>query len=169
MEFYLLREYIGLSAPIILLFLSIFLLRNKQKYLYFLFYGFILNNILNIILKVAIKEPRPTSEQKVIEIGITNRALISFDKFGMPSGNAQNCGYCLAFITMVLNDPFITGFYIVLIFNTLFQRYLYNNNSILQLVIGSFIGLFFGYSFYIIANKNIMGNIKMKKDDNAPL
>jgi membrane-associated phospholipid phosphatase len=169
MDLYLLRDYIGLFAPIILLFLSLFLLRNNKKYLYYFFYGFVLNNILNIILKVAIKEPRPTTEQKVIEIGIANGARISFDKFGMPSGHAQNCAYCLAFITMVLNDPFITAFYTVITFNTLFQRYLYNNHTILQLVIGTFIGLFFGYITYTIANKYIMGNIKMKKDDNAPL
>ena len=169
MELYLLRDYIGLFAPIILLFLSLFLLRNKKKYLYFFFYGFMLNNILNIILKVAIKEPRPTSEQKVIEIGIANGARISFDKFGMPSGHAQNCAYCLAFITMVFYDPLITAFYIVITFNTLFQRYLYSNHTILQLIIGCFIGLLFGFIIYNIANKNIMGNIKMKKDDNAPL
>jgi len=166
MELYLLRDYIGLFAPIILLFLSLFLLRNKKKYLYYFFYGFVLNNILNIILKVAIKEPRPTTEQKVIEIGIANGARISFDKFGMPSGHAQNCSYCLAFITMVFYDPFITAFYIVITFNTLFQRYLYNNHTILQLIIGCFIGLLFGFIIYNIANKNIMGNIKMKKDDN---
>jgi membrane-associated phospholipid phosphatase len=169
MELYLLRDYIGLFAPIILLFLSLFLLRNKKKYLYYFFYGFLLNNILNIILKVAIKEPRPTSEQKVIEIGIANGARISFDKFGMPSGHAQNCAYCLAFITMVFYDPLITAFYIVITFNTLFQRYLYSNHTILQLIIGCFIGLLFGFIIYNIANKNIMGNIKMKKDDNAPL
>ena len=169
MELYLLRDYIGLFGPVILFILSLFLLRNNKKYLYFFFYGFILNNILNIILKVAIKEPRPTSEQKVIEIGIANEARISFDKFGMPSGHAQNCAYCLAFINMVLNDPFITAIYIVFTFNTLFQRYLYNNHTILQLVVGTFIGLFVGYIIYTIANKNIMGNIKMKKDDNAPL
>ena len=168
MELYLLRDYIGLFAPVILFFLSLFLLRNNKKYLYFFFYGFILNNILNVILKVAIKEPRPTTEQKVIEIGIANGARISFDKFGMPSGHAQNCAYCLAFITMVLKDPFITAIYTIITFNTLFQRYLYNNHTILQLVIGCFIGLSFGYITYTIASKNIMGNIKMKKDDNAP-
>ena len=169
MELYLLRDYIGLFGPVILFILSLFLLRNNKKYLYFFFYGFILNNILNIILKVAIKEPRPTSEQKVVAIGIANGARISFDKFGMPSGHAQNCAYCLAFITMVLNDPFITAIYIVFTFNTLFQRYLYNNHTILQLVVGTFIGLFVGFIIYTIANKNIMGNIKMKKDDYAPL
>ena len=111
MELYLIRDYIGMLAPAILFILSIFLLRNMKTYLRFFVFGFILNNILIVILKLAIKEPRPTEEQKAIEIGIVNGARISFDKFGMPSGHAQNCGYCLAFITMTLNNPYITILY----------------------------------------------------------
>jgi membrane-associated phospholipid phosphatase len=169
MELYLLRDYIGSLAPIILFVLSLLLLRNMKIHLRFFVFGFILNNILNIILKLAIKEPRPTKDQKAIEIGVTNGARISFDKFGMPSGHAQNCGYCLAFITMTLNNPYITILYTIITFNSLFQRYLYNNHTILQLIIGIIIGTTFGYLIYMFANKNIIGNIKMKKDDNGPL
>jgi membrane-associated phospholipid phosphatase len=169
MELYLLRDYIGSLAPIILFVLSLLLLRNMKIHLQFFVFGFILNNILNIILKLAIKEPRPTKDQKAIEIGVTNGARISFDKFGMPSGHAQNCGYCLAFITMTLNNPYITILYTIITFNSLFQRYLYNNHTILQLIIGIIIGTTFGYLIYMFANKNIIGNIKMKKDDNGPL
>jgi membrane-associated phospholipid phosphatase len=169
MELYLLTDYIGSLAPIILFGLSLLLLRNMKIYLQFFVFGFILNNILNIILKLAIKEPRPTKDQKAIEIGVTNGARISFDKFGMPSGHAQNCGYCLAFITMTLNNPYITSLYTIITFNSLFQRYSYNNHTILQLIIGIIIGTTFGYLIYILANKNIIGNIKMKKDDNGPL
>jgi membrane-associated phospholipid phosphatase len=169
MDLYLIKDYIGMLAPAILFILSIFLLRNMKKYLRFFVFGFILNNILIVILKLAIKEPRPTEEQKVIEIGIVNGARIGFDKFGMPSGHAQNCSFCLAFITMVLNNPYITGLYTIITFNSLFQRYLYNNHTILQLIVGSIVGTIFGYIMYMIANKNIMGNIKMKKDDDAPL
>jgi membrane-associated phospholipid phosphatase len=165
---YLLRDYIGLYAPIILFVFSLFLLRNKTIYLRFFVYGFILNNFLNIILKLAIKEPRPTNEQKAIEIGVINGARISFDKFGMPSGHAQNCGYCLAFITMVLNEPFITALYLLISIISLFQRYLYNNHTILQLIVGFIVGTTFGYLTYITANKYIIGNIKMKIDDNGP-
>ena len=166
MNIYLFIDYIGLYAPIILFFLSIFLLRNMYKYLSFFIVGFIFNNILNILLKLLIKEPRPTTDQKVIEIGIVNGARIGFDKFGMPSGHAQNCGYCLTFIIMTLNNPFITTLYLLISVISLFQRYLYNNHTILQLIIGLIIGTFFAYFTYIIANKYIMGNIKMKKDDN---
>lgn len=169
MDLYLLRDYIGLYAPIILFVLTLFLLRKMKTYLRFFVFGIILNNILNIILKLAIKEPRPTKEQKAIEIGVTNNARISFDKFGMPSGHAQSCAYCLAFITLTLNDPFITSIYAIITLTSLFQRYIYNKHTILQLIVGLIIGIFFGYLIYISANKNIVGNIKMKKDDNGPI
>ena len=165
MKLDLLTNYIGLYAPIILFFLSLFLLRNMTKYLSFFVVGFIFNNILNIVLKLLIKEPRPTTDQKAIEIGVVNGARISFDKFGMPSGHAQNCGYCLAFIIMTLNNHFITTLYLLLSVISLFQRYLNNNHTILQLFIGLIVGTFFGCLTYNIANKYIMGNIKMKKDD----
>jgi membrane-associated phospholipid phosphatase len=166
MKLHLFIDYIGLYAPIILFMLSILFLRNTIKYLSFFVIGFIFNNILNIVLKLFIKEPRPTTDQKAIEIGVVNGARVSFDKFGMPSGHAQNCGYCLAFIIMTLNNPFITTLYLVISVISLFQRYLYNNHTILQLIIGLIIGTLFGYLTYNVANKYIMGNIKMKKDDN---
>ena len=165
MKLDLLTNYIGLYAPIILFFLSLFLLRNMTKYLSFFVVGFIFNNILNIVLKLLIKEPRPTTDQKAIEIGVVNGARIGFDKFGMPSGHAQNCGYCLVFIIMTLNNHFITTLYLLLSVISLFQRYLNNNHTILQLIIGLIVGTFFGCLTYNIANKYIMGNIKMKKDD----
>lgn len=166
---YKLRDYVGLYAPIILFVISLFLLRNMKTYLKFFVSGFILNNILNIILKLAIKEPRPSKDEKAIEIGVVNGARIGFDKFGMPSGHAQNCGYYLLFITMTLNNPFITALYSVISLISLFQRYLYNNHTILQLVIGLLVGGCFGYLTYIIGNKYITGNIKMKIDDNVLL
>ena len=169
MDLYLLRDYIGLYAPVILFFLTLLLLRNMRNYLQFFVIGFILNNILNIILKLAIKDARPNNEQKTIEIGVVNGARIGFDKFGMPSGHAQNCGYCSSFITLVLNDPFITTLYASISTLSLFQRYLYGNHSFLQLAVGLFIGIWFGYLTYLLGNKYIMGNIKMRKDDNAPL
>jgi hypothetical protein len=70
---------------------------------------------------------------------------------------------------MALNNPFITTFYLLISVISLFQRYLNNNHSALQLVVGFSIGLGFGLLLYQIGTKYIMGNIKMKKDDNGPL
>ena len=169
MDLYLLRDYVGLYAPIILFILSLFLLRNMTTYLQFFVFGFILNNILNIILKLSIKEPRPTNDQKAIKIGVVNGAHIGFDKFGMPSEHAQNCSYCVSFITMALNNPFVTFLFLLISIISLFQRYLYHNHTFFQLIIGSIVGSSFGYLTYIIGNKYITGNIKMKMDENGPL
>jgi membrane-associated phospholipid phosphatase len=169
MEVLFVLNYIGYYGPIILFFATLILLRNMLKYLKIFVSGFLLNNLLNIILKLFIKEPRPSKDQRAIEIGITNGARVSFDKFGMPSGHAQNCAYCLAFVTMVFNNFFITTTYIVITMITIFQRYINNNHSISQLIIGLTVGLGFGYTTYLFGQKQIMGIIKMKKDDNAPL
>ena len=166
MDFHIIKDYIGLYTPTILLFLTIFFLRNQLKYMYFFVFGFILNFILNILLKLAIKEPRPSDDRKNIEIGIVNGVRVGFDKYGMPSGHAQICGYCLSFVLLTLNSPFITGLYLVLTTNSLMQRYLYNNHTILQLTIGLIIGVLFGFIMYKIGDKYIMGNIKAKRDDN---
>ena len=169
MQIRLFIDYIGYYAPIILFFLSLFLLRNMTRYLNFFVSGFILNNILNIMLKLFIKEPRPTDDQKTIEIAINNGFRVGFDKFGMPSGHAQNCGYCLVFIIMTIHNPLIISMYIVITIISLSQRYLYNNHTILQLIIGLLIGSGFGYLTYSLGNKFIIGNIKMKKDEEGPL
>jgi membrane-associated phospholipid phosphatase len=169
MKLYILGDYIGIFAPVILFILTLFLLRNMPTYLQFYVAGNILNNILNIILKIIIKEPRPNDEQKAIEIGVVNGSRIGFDKFGMPSGHAQNCGYNLAFINLTLDNLFITTLYILITIVSLLQRYLYKNHTILQLVVGLLVGIGFGYLTYLLGNKYITGNIKTKKDDDAPL
>ena len=81
MELFLLRDYIGLYTPIILFVLSLFFLRNSPTFLRFFVSGFILNNILNIILKLFIKEPRPTNEQKALtnlECLLVTHKLVDF-------------------------------------------------------------------------------------------
>jgi membrane-associated phospholipid phosphatase len=165
MDLNLLRDTIGFFAPSILFFLSVLLLRHMNNYLMFYVVGIILNTILNIILKLIIKEPRPSKEQKFIEIGVANGFFINFDKFGMPSGHAQHCGFSLAFITLVFNNPIITTLYLIITLSSLMQRYFYNNHTILQLVVGFMIGLFVGYITYLFGSKQITGNIKTKKDD----
>ena len=165
MDLSMLRDTIGFFAPGILFMFSVLFLRHMSNYLLFYIVGTVLNNILNIILKMIIKEPRPSKEQKFIEIGVTNGISFSFDKFGMPSGHAQNCGFSLAFITLVFNNPFITTLYLIITLASLMQRYLYKNHTILQLIVGFIIGLFTGYVTYLCGSKYIMGNIKIKKDD----
>lgn len=160
--------YIGVYSPLILFLATLVLLQNMSTTLYYFVAGFILNNALNILLKIAFKEPRPDGDQKAIEIGVANGVRFGHDKFGMPSGHAQNCAYCLTFITMTLNSPAITGIYSVITLLSCIQRYVYKNHTVLQLIIGLLVGLTFGFLLYQITNNALKGNIKMKRDDYAP-
>lgn len=162
-------DYIGIYAPLILFILTIFLLRNMKVFLQIYVVGNILNNILNILLKIFIKEPRPSDDRKSKEIGVKNGDRVGFDKYGMPSGHAQNCGYNLAFIFFALNNPYITLLYALISIISLLQRFIFKNHNILQLFVGLNIGLVVGYIFYEIGNKYLIGNSKMKKDDDGPL
>ena len=164
----LMLDYFGVIAPAVLFIVSIFLLQNKIKYLQVYIAGFILNLALNAILKYAIKEPRPTQNEKALKIAIANNNRIGFDKYGMPSGHAQTCGYSLAFITLVLNNPLITGLYLVATLVSVSQRYRHLNHTLLQIIVGLAIGIAFGYLSYYVGNKWIKGNLRMKLDDYAP-
>jgi hypothetical protein len=157
--------YIGAYAPIILFASSLILLRHTSTYWKIFISGFIFNNIINLLLKSWIQQPRPINSQKELEIGINNGARIGIDKFGMPSGHAQNCAYCLAFITMTVQQPWITGAYTLITIMSLFQRYLYNFHTEFQIFIGSIIGLSAGYLTYILGNIYVTGDTRIKKDD----
>jgi membrane-associated phospholipid phosphatase len=164
-NYYLIK--IIIYMPILLFFISSFLLRNKMKYLSYFVAGYFANNGLNAILKLIIQEPRPSSDSKALEIGIANGERISFDKFGMPSGHAQACGFALVFMSMILDSPKWTAFYLVVSFITMAQRYIFNNHTILQLIVGFVTGGLFGGFTYMLANKNIMGCLKMRPDDDC--
>jgi membrane-associated phospholipid phosphatase len=160
-----LLDYIGLSAYVILFLLTVFLLQNKIKYLQVFVIGFFLNIVLNAILKYTIRDPRPTRDS-ALDMSLKERN--GFDKYGMPSGHAQNCAFCLAYITLVLNNPLITGIYLVITVISVYQRYKYSNHTALQLLIGLAIGIITGYLAYHIGNKWIKGNLKLRPDDYAP-
>ena len=160
---------VGYLAPTIMLVVTLWLLRNKINYLKFFFYGCIINVVVNSLLKWLLKEPRPVNDWKILQLGITHTKRIGFDKYGMPSGHAQHCGYILVFVTLVLNSPFVTGSFSILSLICLYQRYLYQNHTLLQVIVGFVVGLGVGYLFYELGTKKIVGNIKMRPDDNGPL
>ena len=160
---------VGYLAPTIMLVVTLWLLRNKMNYLKFFFYGYVINIVVNSLLKWFLKEPRPVYDWKILQLGITHSKRIGFDKYGMPSGHAQHCGFTLAFITLVCESPLVTGSYSILSFICLYQRYLYQNHTLLQIVVGFGVGLGVGYLFYELGAKKLIGNIKRRPDDNAPL
>ena len=72
-------------------------------------------------------------------------------------------------ILFAMHDPIITIIYLIIALNTGYQRIKYKNHSLMQVICGSVIGAVMGYCFYLFSLKKIMGSLKHKKDDDAPI
>jgi hypothetical protein len=82
-------DILGYFAPYILFVFSTVLLWKRNQYFtgYIAFY--ILNIIVNKIIKIIVREPRPSGGKSILsfEDGIYE----GVEKYGMPSGHLQSC------------------------------------------------------------------------------
>ncbi len=164
---------IGNNGPIILTILSIILLIKKSNLLfYYIIFNF-LSIIINLIIKGIIQEPRPSIDKKTFNSLIKNKEKyyqkngLPFNIFGMPSGHAQGVFYSTVFIYLVFNNIKLTLFYLFISLLTLFQRVFYNHHTVLQVIVGSLVGLSLGILAIKIARTKIKGKLTLKKDDFA--
>lgn len=176
--------HVGNNGPFLLTITSLLLLKNKPYYFEYYLLGSVVNFILNQILKLLIKQPRPSVDQKTFDLAMkhmkstTNYAnMISYDKvLGMPSGHSQGVFFSTAFIYFVFyylkpnnTDTNILLFYLFISFVTITQRVYYKFHTINQIIIGGFIGIGFSYLVYTWASKKIKGSLKGREEENGPL
>ena len=152
-------------GPILVFFISIFILFKKESYLFYYIIGTIINSIINLFLKYLIKQPRPSV--KHIELASNLGYIYSIEKYGMPSGHAQNLGFSIGFMFIFIKTSFILWLFIIISLITLYQRNINQKHSIIQLIIGFIIGLIIGILFYGLTNHYLKGDLSKKKDDNA--
>ena len=121
-------NYLG-TLPIVYFFIQIPFIKNKLKFTYLLY----LNGIVNIILKLIIRQPRPIM-------------YYPFD-YGMPSGHAQ----CIWFMIMygirngVMKHLYIKLLAIVFGIIVCIQRVKVKRHTISQVIMGTILGNTFGY------------------------
>lgn len=130
-------SYFGFFGPYILTLISLFYIikfHNKYVLLYIICQFF--NVVLNFILKNLLKDPRPDNEEKFIDI-----QRLNIDKYGMPSGHAQTAWYNIGIIMLIDTPFYIKILSIIIACLTIYQRYIFNNHTILQLAVGTVIGL----------------------------
>lgn len=155
---------IGYYSPVILFLYSVLVLRKKMNYLNFYCVGFVLDRLLNMILKHMIQQPRPSDETELFNIMLNNERGV-IDKYGMPSGHAESCFYSTFFVYFVTKDTKTFIIQLVISLTGLYQRHDCKAHSILQVFVGSIIGIGFAYVYYLYSEKTIKGLLKSKKDD----
>jgi membrane-associated phospholipid phosphatase len=155
--------------------LSIYLLCDKQKLLFYYVIGFFVNVLLNLVLKGIIQQPRPTDDINIFNLAVGNgkrfifKDGIPYDVFGMPSGHAQTVLFSTAFVYFALRNNKILYIYLLISLITMGQRVVFNHHTISQVFIGAIAGSFFGYFVYYLCKENIRGHITEKKDDYGPI
>jgi len=162
-------DSIGYLGPFVLLFTSIYLLWNKSTLLIIYLIGFFLNILLNYLLKILIQQPRPSEEINLFNALKASGKIIPFDSYGMPSGHAQEVFYSTFFIYFALKNNKVVCLFLLMSLYTGYQRIKYNSHTLLQVICGSIIGSIMGYFFFNLSTKKLMGVLKFKLDDNAPL
>ena len=160
-------DLLGYYGPYLLFISSLFLLYKKTNYLIVYIVGFILDSLLNFLIKGIVKQPRPKGDYDVFKPNEKHSARISTDIYGMPSGHSQHALYSVVFIHLVLKNTNITLLYILISLATLYQRVKYRNHYIIQVIVGGIIGSILAYYMYMYADKKIVGKLLPKKEDNA--
>jgi len=168
-------QKIGQYGPTLLLFISIFLLRNKHNLLFYYILFFIISLLLNLILKGIIQQPRPSIDAKTFNLMMKNKERyiykhgIPYDIFGMPSGHSQSVILSTIFIYFSLRDIKIVVLYLFITAVTITQRVIDNHHTVLQVIFGTIMGCVLGYLAYKMAQINIEGKKTPKNDDYGPL
>ena len=126
------------------------------SYVYFISFliMFVINKFINHLLKQTIQHLRPSNSIKFL-----NNEIYFQKSNGMPSGHTQITTFNLMFAYFVSGKKLYET--IVLLCIVIFQRYLFNNHTFLQLIAGVGLGGAIAYVSFIISKK-----IKQKIDLN---
>lgn len=140
---------IGYFGEYISFIFAIFLLYSQIFNMTFFIVIFILNKIINDYLKDYFKQYRPSNPIKFLDDD-----KFSKKKYGMPSGHSQLSFFSLAYsylsikkITTSIILMFITCLLVV------YERFVYHNHTINQLISGALIGILIAYLSHILYTK----------------
>jgi len=134
---------IGFFGEFIMPIIVFYLLYNQWFSISIFFIGYIFNAICNIVLKGLIHGRRPLNPTAFLASEkFTN---LGAHHYGMPSGHSQNVFYCISYLFYSIPkqiDWVLLSFIIGLL--TIWERYIFHNHTINQLIIGAFLGFFIG-------------------------
>jgi membrane-associated phospholipid phosphatase len=154
--------FIGKYEPIIL-YVSItykLWVDNKPTLLNYYLVGIILNTLLNILLKIVLRQPRPSHK--------VNNDLTWYNKFGMPSGHTQSVGFSTIYMFYSLDQTYrAMAWYILLLGVVTWQRVFEHHHTLAQSIVGLIVGGVFGHIVYTRCRRDIVGRLSVKPDDQS--
>ena len=129
-------DFVGYYGPIILMVVTIIIMNMRTKILLLYMAFFIINSVANGLLKLVIREPRPTGQ---VFMDPLEKEMDS-DTYGMPSGHAQSVAYTTTFLYLFTQSTSILMGASFVGVTTLYQRYKFRRHTISQLLTGTAVG-----------------------------
>ena len=151
-------DYIGFFGPFILFCISLWKLSTRVPFLYGYVGLFLGSTLINKLLKILFKEPRPDGSRTIVD-----EPYQGADAYGMPSGHAQSVCFSATYLYLTTKDLFWLALELCVVSLTVLQRWKYKNHSIEQLAVGSLVGTFLGYYGYQLMNTWIKESMSVKK------
>ena len=139
---------VGYFGDTISFFIICMLIFNNFKFVIFYVIFFIINMYFNNYLTNLIKQKNPSHPIKFLE-----SETYSKKRYGMPSFHSQNMFFSIGYSFFILNN-FIWKLVLLLIgFAVIYERYVFRDHTMEQLLYGSILGLLLGYISYFIVKK----------------
>lgn len=135
---------IGYFGEYITFTITIYLLFSQTFNMVFYIFMFILDRLLNNRLKDIFKQERPDGPKKFLDDD-----QFSKKKYGMPSGHTELSFFSLMYA--YLNIKRITTPIIIMIITCaiiIYERLIYRNHTLMQLLVGALIGIVLAYISY---------------------
>lgn len=134
--------------------------------------GVMLNNVLQVMLKRCLRQPRPLPpfERRSVHIALTHGRHVGWDKFGMPSGHAQNAAFVSAFATLDNNGAglgwWLVGLLWVASAWVCVERWVDGHHTWLQIVVGVVVGSGMGVATWWRTRQSVQrATLEPKRDD----
>ena len=161
---------------IILFFITNILLWNKHNLICYYLIGISVSFLVNVLLRNIIKQKRPNYKEdnndKEDDNSVDNETIIndkndllnnSLKQYGMPSGHAQSTVFSAIFISLSLQNIFISSIFFIILLLAIFQRVHFYFHTIDQVIIGGIIGSLLSYLFYNLSFKHYFTTICKQK------
>jgi len=122
------------------------ILLNRPLFFIFYIIFVILNILLNEYLTNKIKEKNPKDPIKFLASD-----FFSKKRFGMPSIHSQNIFFSIMYCYLVIKNILLIPIILLLLgFLVIYERYMFRDHTIKQLIYGAVLGLIIGYTSYYI-------------------
>jgi membrane-associated phospholipid phosphatase len=144
---------IGYFGEQIAFFVTLFLIFPTYPHIYT--YAFVaitlINKAINEFLKARIQDPRPTDSQKfLVSEKFTHRKT-----YGMPSGHTQGVGFALTYAYLLTHEHLAE--FAVFAGCVLYERYIFKNHTLLQLIAGLITGAILAFLTYQVTKEAAEG------------